>query len=331
MALSDLAVYSEYVYTAMTEVLDQQINLFNAASDGTIVLQPAAHQGDFSDEVMFQKIAGGTVRRRNAYGTGAIAQKTIKHLVDTSVKVAAGTQEFLFEPSNFKWIQRNPEEAGVAMGQQMAVDALADMLNTGLGCVVSAMDQKAAITYDITAYDPTAKESDVPTFISLTKAAGKLGDRSSAVRCWVMHSTALTNLYVNALQNVERLFVYGNINVNRDPFGRLFVQTDSTNLQWSQTTPSVASGFYTLGLQQNGLFIGQNNDFDAMEQMRTGSENLQRTYQAEWSYQVGIQGFSWDKANGGKSPTDAALFTSTNWDQYATSYKDLCGVILKSH
>ena len=40
---------------------------------------------------------------------------------------------------------------------------------------------------------------------------------------------------------------------------------------------------------------------------------------------------AWDKANGSHSPTDAALFTSTNWDKYSTSIKDLAGVILKSH
>jgi hypothetical protein len=32
MALSDLAVFSEYTYEAITEVLSQQVELFNAAS-----------------------------------------------------------------------------------------------------------------------------------------------------------------------------------------------------------------------------------------------------------------------------------------------------------
>ena len=38
MALSDLQVYSETAYSAMTEVLDQQIELFNAATGGCIQL-----------------------------------------------------------------------------------------------------------------------------------------------------------------------------------------------------------------------------------------------------------------------------------------------------
>lgn len=321
MALSDLAVYSEYAYSSMTEVLAQQIELFNGASDGVIVLVPAAHQGDFSDEAFFAKISG-LVRRRNAYGSGAIAQKTLKHLVDTSVKVAAGTSEIRLDPGQFRWIQQNPEVAGAALGQQLAGDLLADMLNTAIGCAVSALSAQSSVVHGDGTTDPT--------FVGLTETAGLFGDRQNAIRAWVMHSTPVTKLYVNALTNAENLFKYDTVNVIRDPFGRLFVVTDSPSLQWSVTTPSPASGFMSLGLVQGGIYVGQNNDFDAAETVATGDENIKRTYQAEWSYNVGVQGFAWDKPNGGKSPTDAALFTASNWDKYSTSIKDLAGVLYKT-
>jgi hypothetical protein len=328
MALSDLAVYSEYAYKTMTEVMDQEVEKFNAASDGTIILSPAAHQGDFSDQAFFQKIVGGTVRRRNAYGSGAIEQKRIKHIVDTSVKVAAGTPEFLIEPSNFRWIQQNPESAGVAFGVQLAKDTMADMLNTGLGATVAAMSNIAEIIQDDTG---VATPGDQPSFVGLTGAAGLLGDRSSAVRAWIMHSTPMTKLWQNAITNHERLFQYSNVAVSRDPFGRLFIVTDSPALTGSTGGATPVTFFNTLGLQTGALYIGQNNDFDAMQQDHTGNENLQRTYQAEWSYQVGVAGFSWDKANGGKSPNDAALMAAANWDRYATSHKDLNGVLYRTH
>ena len=75
MALSDLQVYSEYAYTTFTETLQQQVELFNAATGGALLLSSAAHQGDFSQEAFFARIAGGTVRRRNAYGTAALTEK----------------------------------------------------------------------------------------------------------------------------------------------------------------------------------------------------------------------------------------------------------------
>jgi len=323
MALSDLAVYSEYAYSAFSETLRQQVDLFNTATGGAIMLQSAAHQGDFSDVAFFAKVTGGLVRRRNAYGSGTVAEKVLKHLVDTSVKVAAGTPPVRLDPGQFRWIQQNPEVAGAAMGQQLAVDTMADMLNVGLGSVYSALSQVSAVVYDATG---NTAPDDGPTWNNLNNGQAKFGDQSSQIAAWIMHSTPMHKLYGSNLTNGERLFTYGTVNVVRDPFGKLLVMTDSPNL-FAAGTPNV---YHILGLVPGGVLIGQNNDFDANEETKNGDENIIRTYQAEWSYNIGVKGFAWDKANGGKSPTDAALFTSTNWDKYATSHKDLAGVVVKT-
>ena len=39
-------------------------------------------------------------------------------------------------------------------------------------------------------------------------------------------------------------------------------------------------------------------------------------------------GYSWDVANGGKSPTDAEIATGTNWDLYVTDIKNSAGTVL---
>lgn len=325
MALSDLAVYSEYAYSAFSETLRQQVDLFNAATGGAIMLQSAAHQGDFSDVAFFAKVTGGLVRRRNAYGSGTVAEKVLKHLVDTSVKVAAGTPPVRLDPGQFRWIQQNPEVAGAAMGQQLAVDTMADMLNVGLGSVYSALSQVADVVYDATANTNAADK--LPTWNNLNNGQAKFGDQSSQIAAWIMHSTPMHKLYGSNLTNGERLFTYGTVNVVRDPFGKLLVMTDSPNL-FAAGSPNV---YHILGLVPGGVLIGQNNDFDANEETKNGDENIIRTYQAEWSYNIGVKGFAWDKGNGGKSPTDAALFTSTNWDKYATSHKDLAGVVVKTN
>lgn len=324
MALSDLAVYSEYAYSSMTEVLRQQIDLFNAASGGAIQLRAAAHQGDYSDVAFFAKVAG-LVRRRNAYGSGAVAEKTMKHLVDTMVKVAAGTPPVRLDPGQFRWIQNNPEVAGVALGQQLAVDTLADMLNTGLGAFYAAHVAQASNVKDVTA---VAAPGDLLSFLNMSSATGLLGDQAGgSIAAWVTHSKPMFDLYNNVLTNAERLFTYGVVNVIRDPFGKLLIMTDSPQL----VTTGSPNVYHNLGIKPGGLIVDQNNDFDANEETKNGDENIMRTYQAEWSYNVGVMGFAWDKANGGHSPTDSALFTSTNWDKYATSNKDLGGVVLETH
>lgn len=322
MALSDLAVYSEYAYSSMTEVLRQKIDLFNTATGGAIQLRAAAHQGDYSDVAFFAKISG-LVRRRNAYGSGNVSEKNMTHLVDTMVKVAAGTPPVRLDPGQFKWIQQNPEVAGAALGQQLAVDTMADMLNVGLGASYAALSAQTAVVYDATGN--TLPENTL-SFGNLNNGQAKFGDQASTISAWVMHSKPMFDLYGKNLTNSASLFTYGNINVMRDPFGKLLVMTDSQNLVIAGTPNNYA----VLGLVPGAVIIDQNNDYTANEEAKNGDENIIRTFQAEWSYNVGVKGFAWDKANGGKSPNDAALLTSTNWDKYATSHKDLAGVVVKT-
>lgn len=319
MALSDLAVFSEYAYSTMTEMQDQQIGLFNAATRGGLVLQSGNHQGDYSDEAMWAKISG-LVRRRNAYGSGAVAEKVLEHLTDTSVKVAAGTPPVRIDPGMMKWIQRSPEEAGVVVGKQMAEDSIADMLNIAVLVYAAAISQVANVVYD-------HSSTGTMSLIALNKGAAKFGDRAGAIVAWVMHSKSAFDIYGEALTNATRLFVFGNVRVIEDGFGRPLVVTDSPNLINTTPTPDV---YMALGLTPGAVLVSQNGDFTDNVETKNGDENIIRTYQAEWSYNVGIQGFAWDKTNGGKSPANAALGTATNWDRYATSDKDLAGVLVKA-
>ena len=318
MALSDLAVFSEYAYDTMTEVTRQQVDLFNAASRNAIMLSGTAHQGDYSERAFYKKISG-LVKRRNAYGSGAVASKVLQHLVDTMVKVAAGTPPVELDPGQFKWIQQNPEVAGAAMGQQLAKDAMADMLNTALLGTRVALNQIATIKYDGTADTPNTLDP-----LKLNKGAAKFGDQSKDIAVWVTHSKAMHDFWGTAIANATQLFRYETINVISDPFGRVFVVTDAPGLIVTGSPDT----YHTLGLVTGAIEVDQNNDFTDNYETKNGDENIKRTYQAEWTFNLGIKGFSWDKTNGGKSPTDAALAVATNWDRYATSDKDLAGVII---
>ncbi len=320
MALSDLKVYSEYAYSTATELLAQEVEKFNAASNGTIILRSAANQGDFTDVAMWKKISG-LVRRRNAYGSGAVTAKQLQQIAETMVKVAAGAGPIEIDPGQFTWIQKNPEEAGVIIGQQLAGDMLADMLNTGILAAYAAMKQTAAILYDATGDTP-----DELSYPAMNKAAAKFGDRSQDIQAWVTHSVPFHDLIGSNLANSTQLFRFETVAVNTDHMGRPFIITDTPSLIDTTPNPDV---YYALGLTNGAVIVEQNNDWFANEDTTNGDENIQRTWQAEWTYNVGIKGYAWDKTNGGKSPNDAALGTSTNWDKYVTSDKDGPGVILK--
>ena len=306
--LTNLTVFNEYLYTAMTEVLMQQVQLFNAASRNTIQLSSAAHQGDFSESTLWAKIPN-LVRRRDAYGDGIVTPEEMSHLDNVSVKVAAGTPPIEIDPSQMLWIQRSPEELAAVLGQQLAIDSLADMLNTSIGACYAALANADGGTGVDIVYDGTAGTM-TPT--ALASGSRLFGDRYNEIVAWVMHSKPLHDHYVDNLANVERLFSFGSVNVIGDAFGRVFIVSDSDSLIDTNPTPDE---YHTLGLTVGAIRVDQNNDFISNIETSNGEENILRTFQAEWSWQLGIKGFKWLKATGG-SPNTAALTTGTNWPRF---------------
>lgn len=311
----DLQVFNKQTQLALTETVDQDIEKFNDASGGTIVLQNAPVEGDFDIRASFKAVAG-LVRRRNAYGQGTVEAKRLEQLLKVAVKVAAGTPPLEYEPQQYNWILKNQELAAITIGQQLARARLADMLNTAVLGGVAAIGGNTKTVLD--------DKSQAPTFRTLNKGAALFGDRSGSLKAWVIHSTTLHTLFENALTNTERLFNYDNINVVSDPFGRVFVITDSPALV------NADGSYNTLGLVENAILVGGNNDFNSVILPKVGGENIGATYQAEWTYNLGILGYKWDMTAGGKSPNDTALGTSTNWEKSATFDKDTAGVLVKT-
>ncbi len=316
MSLATLQVFNQYTYTAFLELLAQQIQLFNAATKGGLILRSANNQGDYSDETFYSRISG-LVRRRNAYGTGAVGHKELTMLLATTVKVAAGTAPVDIDPHWWQWIMRAPEEAGVVLGKQMAEDTLADMLNTALKANIAALTNVGATVV----FDGTA---GTPTLNTLQKGAALYGDRAQDVAVWVLHSKSMFDIFDVALTNANKLFDFGMVKVVQDGFGRPFVVTDSTELAYT----SSGQKYHILGLVPGSAIVEQNADYIENIQTNNGDENITRTFQAQWSFNLGLKGFAWDKLNGGHSPTNAALGTGSNWDKVATSVKDLSGLLV---
>ncbi|UQZ90211.1 hypothetical protein C4J81_13770 [Deltaproteobacteria bacterium Smac51] len=312
----DLIVFNRQVYLVLTETLAQQVNLFNAASAGAITLVPTSENvGDFAMRASFKQIAN-LVRRRDVYnGSNTVTEARLQQLQNNSVKVPSGTPPIIYEAAQYNWVKQNPESAALVIGEQLAVGMMGDMLNVAISGAVAAI---SAVT------DLNHMASTAITFNDLVQGAGKFGDRMGALAAWVLHSKSMTDLYGNAVTNGERLFSYEAVNVIQDPFGRRFIMTDSDSLVDNAGQPK----YKLLGLVPGAVMVEQNNDFDANTTRDNGTENIQTSYQAEWSYQLGVLGYSWNVANGGKAPSNAAIATPASWDKTATSIKDTAGVLI---
>lgn len=317
--LTNMLVFSEWVQKTETEILRQQVQLFNEATNGALVLRPKANAGDYSDETYWKEIAG-LVRRRNIAASGAVTPVELAQLSDTAVKVAASTPPINIPPAMFSWVQKNQEEGGAVIGKQLAVAKLQDMLNTAVAALRAFLSGQAANLQTNTAA--------TITLAGLVQAASKFGDRASDLSLWILHGKVMHDLYAATLANSTALFDYGTVKVVQDAFGRKFIMTDSPSLTTVDGVSAGVDSYATLGLVPGAAMVEDNGDFTDNIETKNGDESILRTYQAEWTYNLGLKGAAWDKANGGRSPSNAAIATASNWDKTATDKKSLPGVML---
>ncbi len=90
---------------------------------------------------------------------------------------------------------------------------------------------------------------------------------------------------------------------------------------------SANPGGSPLSLVSGGVMVHDAGDLVTNIETTNGNQRIVTTMQADYTFGVGLKGYAWDTANGGKSPTDAELATGSNWDKVATSIKHTAGVL----
>lgn len=311
--LNDFVVFNDFAQRAFTEIVDQETALWNGATRNALMLSSASNIGDYMEESSYSLIAS-LVGNRNAYGTGTMTAVDLAQLLNVSVKVGGGSEPVQYTGTSFDWTQRPADEAGTVFGEQVAAGAMQYKINTAIASLVASISAA-----DVT-FDGTAATANLD---SLNKGAGLMGDRQSQIAAWIMHSKSITDIYGNALANSNRLFVIGNVQVVDDGYGRPLIMTDSDALHFDNAG---TENYHQLGLMPGACAIEDNGDFKTYTETQVLHENAKQIVKSEFSFNVGLKGYTWDKANGGKSPNDAALALSTNWDRTSTSRKDTAGV-----
>ena len=316
MSLSDMQVFNQYIMPATIETLGQMVEKFNAASGGTIILTSEGFEGDFM-EASFWSAVHGAQRRVDRYASNdAVAATNLAQLKNASVKVGGGFGPILFEPSQLSWL-RKPTAEGIEVASRNFAEAmLRDQLNTAIAVLVAAIENGgAATTVDVSG-------SKVADYEAYNDTHAKFGDSSQALVASVMNGQQFHKLIGGNLTNTNRLFEAGNVRVV-DILGRLSVVTDAPAL--SET--GSPNKYKTLHLVSGAAAVMDGNDVIGNIETTNGKQRIETTMQVDYSFGVGIKGYTWDTTNGGKSPTDAELATGTNWDQTATDVKHTAGVL----
>lgn len=315
MSLSQMQVFNKYIMPAIIETLGQQIQKFNAASGGAIMLSTGGWEGDFLQESFYAAIHSARRRVDRYAANGSATPTDLTQLKHSSVKVAGGFGPIRFEPGQMTWLNKPTAEGIEVASRNFAEALLQDQLNSAIAASVAAISNQAAATNDVSA---TAGL----TYSALNDAHAKFGDSSSLIVANVMTGQVYHKLIGQNLANAQQLFQYGAVTVV-DILGKTVVVTDAPAL-YATGTPNLQK---VLGLVAGAATVTDAGDVITNIDTTNGKERIETTMQVDYTFGLGLKGYTWDEVNGGKSPTDAELATGTNWDKVATDIKHTAGVI----
>ena len=319
MSLDHMKVFNDFIMPATIETLDQMIAKFNAASNGAIRLTTQGYTGDFFQESFFAGLASAQ-RRVDRYGTNSdVAATNLSQLQANRVKVAGGFGPVLYEPSQMTWLQKPTAEGVEVISRFMAEAVMQDQLNTAIAALVAAIENQATATYDASALSPVGGI----TQRVLNSSHALFGDHSGSLAAEVMTGSVFHKLVGQNLTNTETLFSASNVTVV-NILNKAVVITDAPALLEDASPNDMEK---VLSLAEGAAIVSDGGDMITNIETTNGKERIETTLQADYSFMLGLKGYAWDTANGGKSPTDAELATGSNWDLISTSIKHSAGVL----
>lgn len=319
--VSDFKVYPEQFWGGAVETLQQNVDVFNAASAGCLQLVTRNIKGDYEKEQFF-KLTSNIVQDRDNTSTADVTEDGLASDEFSGIKVNKRIGPKGDTLDKYRKVSKDPGEFSVILGQQTGVAIAADYVQVAIGVANAsiACAGTTALTKDITS--DTLKTLN---HTSLIDAMALFGDAASRLRCFVMHSKSYFDLMkqqvADKLYEVAGATVYAGTVAT---FGKPVVVTDSTSL----IIPGGSSSnkYVVLGLTEGAVEVAESEEKQIVSQLITGKANLFMRIQGEYAYNVRAKGCAFDTSK--LNPSFATLTTSGNWTKKVSDLKSMGGVRL---
>lgn len=319
---SDLQIYHDEFHSGLMEAIDTNIDAFNEATNGCIRLVAATHIGNYQKDAFFKEISG-LVSRRDIASTAAVTPLAITEGEEARVKIHRKVGPVAQTLGSLKKIGMNMDssEFSLMLGAGAAPRIVKDMILTAIKAAAAAVANNSGVLQSNT--------GATVTYAGIVQALAKFGDAADMIRCLVFHSKQWYDLVNTMTGSSTELLGVGQLAVSTGvvpAFGRRVLVIDSPDLIVSGSPDN----YRMLGLCEGGVTVIQSEEVSAYAGIEPLLEQLSFVFQAEHGYSLGLKGYTWDIANGGANPADAALATGGNWDKVATSDKNTAGVMLRT-
>lgn len=307
-----LSVFQKKLVTAVSQMIPQNLNVFNAASNGALVVGTGAVLKDVIEQMSVGLIAN-LVTDRNAYapvGTPADA-KVLARMLTNSVNLSAKVGPVAITKAMMDKIETNVNGVAAEIAAQATQAILLHYLKAGVGAGTAAITANAAANYTQPARVDGVGGRSFPTLADFPLAASKFGDQAGLIKSWFMNGVTWANFIAyQAIPSAEQVFAIGDLQVMGDGLGRRFIISDAAG--------DAMGANKMLGLVPGAVAV-TTNGLDMLAQEKGGNENIERWWQGEFDFNVAVKGYRMKPSftapiAGVRSFTMADIIASANWE-----------------
>ena len=304
---NDLIIYNDEAQTAYLERIQDNLDVFNASSNGAIVLDNELIQGDFRKRA-FYKLGGG-LEHRDVNSDGKVTAKKIGAGEAVGVKAPWKYGPYQTTEEAFKRRGRAVDEFSQIIGADVADATIEGFIEYATGALKAAIGSNAAMVVSANIETDGKK--------TLTRGMRKFGDKFGRIALWVMHSSAYFDIVDEAIANKvyeeAGVVIYGGL---PGTLGKPVLVTDKAPVD------------AIFGLLPNAVVITESQAPGFRSYDVNDEENLAIGYRAEGTVNIDVLGYSWKETTGGTNPTLAAVGSAANWVKHSDSNKVTAGVMI---
>ena len=298
-------VYNEQFQTELLEQIVQKIDVINGMSNNTILMGSEDFSGDYKQSTFFGRIAN-LIERRDITSDSSDTDKRMNKKEDVEVVVDFKTKVFeTYE--NFRRNGQTIETFTSVVAEQWVQEFIKRHLNLGVSAAVQAAVNNSAM------YDNSLTASKA-SYEALLKGQELFQDKYDEVGAYVMNTKAFFDLRRDNLANYKIDNVAGSQIVTgmTETMGLPVIVSNIPSLSYDAGGGDIKNRI--LALRPGAISMTERTGRLTRVDEVTSLENLGVRWASEGSVRMGLLGYAWDIANGGRSPTDAAIETGTNWD-----------------
>lgn len=312
---TDFVIYDEEFASGLWERMNINIDLWNTATRGGLLISTKNLMGHFNKVSMYKRLAQAVIEEFDPRTKGTTTWTNLEQFENASVKVwrdmaLSGTLD------EFKVMLEDPQTTFSRVVGGLTADMITkDAIETLVTSLIAGISNES--THVLGDYSTAIGFKDV------NEAQFVYGDQYKNVACILMHS------------NAKRGIVDLNIDEKLDVIAGYTIQTGESN---TLGLPVVVSDIDALKNVANnnilflvaGAAMVQNSEtVSAISQIDIDARPMELKIKREWAFNVGMKGITYDTTKTAY-PTRVNLADPASWTITATDTKDLPCVLFKS-